>query len=147
VASSATLTGWSPEDRCPCFRQSEIQQLRARLGQHDVAGLEIPVHDAGLVRGGEGIRDLNRNLKRLVEWQGALHQAVRQRLALQVLHDEVRRAVLLAHVIERANVRVIELGNRAGFAVEPVAELRIGRKVVGKDLDGDRPIEARVRAL
>ena len=53
---------------------------------------------------------------------------VRQRLAFEILHDEERGAVLLAHVVQRADVRMIELRDRAGFAIEALAELRDRRR-------------------
>ena len=40
--------------------QAEVQQLRPRLREHDVAGLQVAVDDAGAVRGGERIGDLDR---------------------------------------------------------------------------------------
>ncbi len=52
----------------------------------------------------------------------------RERLALEVLHDEIGDAVLLADVVQRADVRVIELRDRPRLAVEPVTKLRIGRQ-------------------
>ena len=39
---------------------------------------------------------------------------------------------------------VIELRDRAGFAVEALAELRIGGEALGQNLDRDGAIEARV---
>ena len=51
---------------------------------------------------------------------------VGQRLALEKLHDEKRRAVVLADVVERADVRMLELRERARFALEARAELRVG---------------------
>ena len=48
----------------------------------------------------QGIGNLNPVLKHLLERQGAHASADPERLALEVLHDEVRGAVLFAHVIE-----------------------------------------------
>ena len=73
-------------------------------------------------------------LQRLLERQRALRQPVRERLAFEILHDEVRGAVLLAHVVQRADVRMIELRDRARLAVEPLAELRIGGECLGRIL-------------
>ena len=47
-----------------------------------------------------------------------------------------------ADVVERADVRMIELRDRARFAIEPLAELRIGGEQVRQDLDRDDAIEA-----
>jgi hypothetical protein len=35
-------------------RQSEVEKLDATLGDHHVCRLQIPMHDAGSVRGGKG---------------------------------------------------------------------------------------------
>ena len=82
-----------------------------------------------------------------IERQRPLLQPIGQRLAFQVLHHEERRAVVLADVVERADVRMIELRDRARFAVEPLAELRVGGEALGQDLDRDGAIEARVARL
>ena len=58
-----------------------------------------------------------------------------------------RRAVLTADVVERADVRVVERGDRAGFALEPLAELRVAGEVRRQDLDRDGAIETRVARL
>ena len=95
----------------------------------------------------EGRSDLDRGLECLIEWQRALCEPVGQRLAFEVLHDEIRRAGLFAHVIQRADVGMIELRDRAGFAVEALAELRIGGERLREDLDRHRAIEPRVARL
>jgi hypothetical protein len=41
-------------------------------------------------------------------------------------------------------VRMLEGGDRPRFAVEALAELRIGRELGGQDFDGDRAIQASV---
>ncbi len=38
------------------LRQAKVEELGPRLGQHDVAGLQVSVNDSGLVRGREGVR-------------------------------------------------------------------------------------------
>ena len=52
-----------------------------------------------------------------------------------------------AHVIERTDVRMIELRDRPRFAVESFAELRIARERRRQDLDRDKAIESRVPRL
>jgi len=44
-------------------------------------------------------------------------------------------------------VRVSELGNRARFTLEPLAELRVSSEGFGKNLDRDDAIETRVAGL
>ena len=55
-------------------------------------------------------------------------------------------AGFLADVEERADVRMRESRDGARFAVEAVAELRVGGQCFGEHLDRDGPIEARVSA-
>ena len=51
---------------------------------------------------------------------------------------------MFADVVERADVRMIELRDGAGFAIEALAELRVGREQRRENLDRDRTIEPRV---
>ena len=64
-----------------------------------------------------------------------------ERLALEELHDEIVGPVLVPDVVECADVRVLERGDRLGLALEAGLQLGIG---VGQDLDRDGPIEAGV---
>ena len=62
--------------------------------------------------------------QRLLERQRPLRQPIRQRLALQVLHDQVLGLALAAHVVERADVRVRELRDRLRLPLEPLPRPR-----------------------
>jgi hypothetical protein len=55
--------------------------------------------------------------------------------------------LLLTDVVQRADVRVRQLRNRAGFAVEALPELRVAGQILGEDLDGDRAVKPRVAAF
>ena len=85
------------------------------MDEEDIARLQIPVNDTGAVRCDHRAGDFDGNAQRLVDLQRALGESCRQRLAVEQLHDEVRRARLFANIIQGANVRVRELRNRAGF--------------------------------
>ena len=99
------------------------------------------------MRRGECIRNLDGALQRLIERQRAVLQPFGQRLAVEILHDEEVDAVLAAHVIQGADVRVIELRDRVRLAIEPLTELRIGGERFGQDLDRDAAIEPCVARL
>ena len=75
--------------------QTEVEDLHARGGQHDVRGLQVPMHDALAVRAIERVGDLGAVSQRLVQRQRSLRQPVRQRLTFQQLHDEVLGSVLM----------------------------------------------------
>ena len=103
------------------------------------------MHDALLVRRLQRAGDLRGVTDRVVQRQGPVAaQPVVERLALDVLHDEVAHAVLLADVVERADVGVVQAGDRLPLAHEPALEVVVGRHVLGKDLDGDGAVEAGV---
>ena len=102
--------------------------------------------DAGTMRPIQRARNLDRDRQRLGERKsGAVRpEPFFERLALEQLHDEIRRPGLFANVVQRADVRMGELRDRAGLTIEAFAELRIGRERLRKDFDRDRAIEPRV---
>ena len=102
------------------------------------------MNDAGPMRLLEGRCDLDRGLKRLVKRERALREPLGQRLAIEVLHDEKRRALVLAYVVQGADMRMRELRGGTGFAIEPLTELRIGGERVWQNLDRDRTVESRI---
>jgi hypothetical protein len=61
-----------------------------------------------------------------------------------VLHHHVAGAILVADVVEHADVRVVERSHGAGFALEALPEVLALGDMFGQDLDGDEAIEARV---
>ena len=100
------------------LREAEVEELRPRLRDHDVAGLQIAMDDPGPVRLVERIRDLNTVAQNLLERQRPFRQFVRQRFALEQLHHQV----VLADVVQRADVRVIERRDRLRLTLEALRE-------------------------
>ena len=66
----------------------------------------------------------------LLERQRALHEPLRQRLAFQVLHDQVLGLALAADVVEGADVRVGELRDRLAPPARTAASPRRQREVL-----------------
>ncbi len=125
----------------------EVEQLHARLRDHHVARLQVPVHDPLPVRLVQRVRDLRPVPQRLLERQRALGQAIGKRLALEQLHHQVLDAVRVADVVQRADVRVRQLRNRLRFPLEPLPDLRRRRQVLRQHLHRDRPLQPRVLRL
>jgi hypothetical protein len=67
------------------------------------------MHDALPVRLVQSIGDLDAIAQRLLERQRTPCQPLRERLAFEVLHDEVLGLAFPAHVVKRADVRMGEL--------------------------------------
>jgi hypothetical protein len=123
---------------------AEVEDFDAGLRQHDVRRLQIAVHDAVPMRVLERVDDVDRVLKQLLDRQRSGEQALAERLTLDVLHDQEWNAVVFAEVVQRADVRVIHRGERAGLALESLLPCRIRAQVARQDFDGDRPIQTRV---
>ena len=83
-------------------------------------------------------------LQNLCHWQRTFGQTVRQCLPFQKFHDQVVGAILMANIVQRANIRMIERRDGTGFAVEALLSFGTLRKMVGKDFDRDRAIESRI---
>ena len=128
--------------------EPEIEQLHARPRQHHVGGLQVPVHDA--LRGAPcRARPRSRSPYRSVCSSGSGPFASRssERLALEVLHDEVLGLALAADVVERADVRMGELARSSSPPARSAGGLGRGRQMLRQDLDRHGPLEARVARL
>jgi hypothetical protein len=127
------------------LREAEVKDLHLSVRRHhDVGRLEVPVDQAAAVRRSESIGDRNRHRDRLIERQRPVEQTAGERLPFDVLHDEERRPVMVAHVVERADVRMVQAGNRLRFALEPCAPVSVGADGRRENLDGNGPIETDV---
>ena len=103
------------------LRHAKVEQLGTGLSQHHVGGLQVAVNDAVPMRMIERLGNLDRMAQDLVSGQGAASETVRDRFALQQLHHEVVAAVRSTNVIQRADVRVIQAGDRLRFNLEALA--------------------------
>ena len=70
------------------FARPEVEELRARLRQHDIAWRQVAVDDSLPVRLVERLRDLPAIPQDLLLREGALLQPIGQRLPFEVLHDQ-----------------------------------------------------------
>ena len=75
---------------------------------------------------------------------GPLTRRIHQGFALQKFQDQVVDRSLGAHVVELADVGMIERGNGPPFTLEAFPRLRLVRAMEGKDLDRDHTVEASV---
>lgn len=126
--------------------QTEVADLDpAVVGEQDVLGLQVAVHDAGPVRRRETREH------RLHDVHGLLRRedlVVLQQLAEgdpgQVLHDQVGGVVVLALIEDVDDVRVRQAGRRARLLDESLLERGVVGEVAVHDLDRDAALEAEV---
>ena len=126
------------------LRQAEIHQLRAAFRQHDVARLQIAMNDPRPMRGIERLAHFHADPHGLLQRNRTAPQPVGQRFALEILHHQKIDALLVAHVIQRADTRMIQRRNRARLAVESLSQLWVRGKMLRQDLDGHFAAQPRV---
>ena len=102
------------------------------------------MRDALPVRLVERVGDLDRDLQRLVERQRPFLEARGQRLAVEMRHDQVVRAIDAADVVDAADVGMVQGRDGASLALEAGPHIGIASDVARQDLDRDRAIEPRV---
>jgi hypothetical protein len=140
IGNSGERRRWS---RLSQPRESEVEQLRARFRQHDVRGLEIAMDHSLPVRFIECIGDLDRIFQSFFKWKWTSRQAIGKGFSFEVFHDKEIHAVLVADIVERANMLMIESCDGLRFTFEPLSQFRAGC-MFGKNLDGNRSIQPRV---
>ena len=127
------------------LRQPEVQDLHETvLRDHDVLGLQVPVHDAGLVRLGEPARDLGRDFEGLLDGERAGFQQLPQRPAVDQLHGQVRRGLRLADLEDRDDVGMIQRGRGARLEREAREPFLILEELLRQHLQRDLAAEPRV---
>ncbi len=126
------------------LRQTEVEKLGSGLGEHDVARLQVAVQDAMAMGLGQRVGDVDGVAQGLREGKRARREPLREALALQVLHDQEVDAILLANVIEGADVGVIQGRDGAGLALEALAGLGVIGGLRGENLDGHGAVQAGV---
>ncbi|GAA3146488.1 hypothetical protein GCM10020001_082130 [Nonomuraea salmonea] len=123
----------------------EPDDLEHAAGGHpEGVGIDLPVHDAGPVRGVEAGGGLPDQVAHLDDGQAAARgQLLAQAEPGQVLHDEERRPVVLSDVQDHGDVGVDDLGDGLGVLPEHLTGGRAGRSGA-EHLDGHDPVGPRV---
>ena len=127
------------------LRQPEVENLDAAIpGNEDVLRLEITMEDALSVRRLEPARDLKGMLDRLANSDRAAIQPVAKRLPFEQLGYDERRFGMGADVVHGEDVRVVQRRRGAGFLLESMQAIDVGRKCRGKDFDRNMTSESRI---
>ncbi|HEX4513253.1 MAG TPA: hypothetical protein VH054_06945, partial [Polyangiaceae bacterium] len=95
------------------------------------------VQNAALVRVLEAGQDLSRDGDGALGANGAVIEQIGERLALDVFHDEIGRALIDAEVDERDAVRMIETRRRPRFTLEAIDDARLVVQDRVQELDDD----------
>ena len=124
---------------CPTVRpdgDAEIRQERvAIVVDEDVGRLDVAVDDARAVGRLQRAAELIDHRGGLRGAQGAVFEHRRQAPASHQPHHEVRRAGLAPVVVERDDVRVLELGDQLRLGLEATDEVGVVGVLRSDDLD------------
>jgi hypothetical protein len=114
------------------------------LSDHDVGGLEVAVHDAEPVRLGQPVSDLDADGEGQMQVQRVGLDEVLERLTRHVLHDDEGLPLMLAHLVDRTHVGMLDRRGDAGLFHHPGARLVVRRSVPVQHLDDHGAHELRV---
>ena len=114
------------------------------FGDEDVGRLDIAMHDPFRVSGVEGVRDFDGKREHNFQIQRTTGNAVLERHAVQEFHGDECLSILLADVVNGADVWMIEGGRRLSLALETPERLRIASYLIGKEFEGDESSESSV---
>ena len=137
-AHKAALAGQAAH-RGHVSRQAEVAEVRVLagsvLGDKDVAGLHVPVHEPDCVRCIEGPADLPDQIDCALRIEPSFPlEQLAQVGALDVLHRKVEDAVLITRRDGPDDVRMIETPRKLGFTQEALAEAFVARQLRSEEL-------------
>ena len=131
--------------RCgrPALGEAEIEHFHAiARGDEDVGGFDVAVDDARAMRGVQRVGNLDAHVEQRVQAQRTRGEPILQRRPLQILHHDERSPVLLADVVDRADVWMVERRCGPGFALKAAQRLGITRQIFGDELERHGTAEA-----
>ena len=118
--------------------EAEVHDLHvAPLGQENVCGLDVAMHDALRVRGVKGVGDLDAEIDNLVDLERAAGDAIVEVLALHPLHHDEWLALVLTDVVHRADVGMVQCGGGPRFDAKPFNGLAISDEIFGDEFESD----------
>ena len=127
------------------FGQAEIENLGVTaLGHKNICGLDVAMDDAFGMRSFERVGDFDGKGEQVVHLDRTPIDAVLERLAVEKFHGDEGLAVLLADVVNGADVRMIQRGGGLGFALETGQGLRVAGDVLREKFQRDETAQARV---
>jgi hypothetical protein len=117
------------------------------VGDKDIGGLDVSMNDTFGVRGVKRVGNVDAEREQRVQFHRASSGVVPQRLSLKILHRNKRLSILLADVVNGADVGVIEGRGGLGFALKAGKGLRIAGDIFRKKLESDETMEMGVLSL
>jgi hypothetical protein len=137
---------------CHFFRrqlgQTKVEDFCAPSPRNkNVRRLDVPVDDAFGVSCVEGIGNFNAQGNYRVQVHRPAQNGVLQGHSVEELHDDEAQAVLLANIVNRANVGMVESGCSTGLAFESFQRMGVVGYLLGQKLESHEATQPRVLSL
>src|SRR6476469_4312304 len=101
------------------------------LGHEDICGFDITVNDVFGVRSFERVRYFDSEIEDPLRFHSAAGYRVPKGLSLDIFHGDEGTALLLADIVNRADVGMIQSRCSTGLAVEVFKCLRMFGDIIG----------------
>jgi hypothetical protein len=127
--------------------QAEVENLHPSLGRFEpnVRRFDVAMHDAPLVRHAQPRGNFAGDPHRRPERQRlGILEPLLERAPLQQLHGEEGNALVLAYLVDRDDVVVLQGGGRLCLAEKPLPRLLVGGLRTAHHLEGDAAAQLRV---
>src|SRR5579862_8555631 len=105
------------------------------------------MNDALGMRSVQAVGNVDRENQKFFQFQRLALDLVLQRYAVQELHADEGFAVLLADVVDGADIGVVQRGGGLCFALKSAENGWIAGHIVGQKFQGDKTVQARVFRL
>jgi hypothetical protein len=105
------------------------------------------MHDPFRVSCIQSIRYFDPDLEQPIHFHRLARDQVLQRRAVEILHHDERMPVLLADLMNRANVRMVQSRSGARLAAKPLKSLRVAHNIVWQELQRHEAAELSILGL
>src|SRR5438270_11089369 len=127
------------------FGQSKVENLcRATLRDEDVCRLDIAMDNALGMRRIERIGYVNADRQQSFGLKRARADQILQRLAFEIFHDDEGLIALLADVIDRADIGMVQRRGGLSLTAEAAERRRVASDGLRQKLPGHEASQARV---
>src|SRR5690242_822047 len=130
------------------FGKTKIEELHlAAVCCKNIGRLDVAVDDGFRMSGIKSVGDLVAIVRDFFDVQGLPGNAMFQGLSLENLHNNEVLAFELVHVIDRADVRVIQGGSSTSFPLKALDRQMVSGNLFGEELHRDHAAQLDVLGL
>src|ERR1022692_1356212 len=130
------------------LRQPKVQNFGvSALRNKNVGRLDVAMNDPFGVSRIQRVRNLDGQRQNQLGFHRSPSDAMLQRHAIQKLHGDEGLVIVLADVVNGADVGVVESGGGASFTSETFQGLRVLRNVIGQELERNETTQFGVLGL